>query len=104
MDAPYPTMRHPKRLIARAHCDMSRQSLGENHKRTFQALLRSQEKEGRSLVLRYRWTRPDPPPFSNCCTSCTLKRLKSPGMEGFRQLAATANLSASWGPSSACRP
>ena len=44
---------------------------------------------------RYRCTRPDPPPLSSAFTSSTLERLKSPIWECFRQLAATANSSAS---------
>ncbi len=44
----------------------------------------------------YRCTRPDPPPFSSAFTSSTVNRLKSPGIECFKQLAATANSSASW--------
>lgn len=43
----------------------------------------------------YRCTRPEPPPLMSACTSSAEKRLKSPGMECFRQLAATANSRAS---------
>ena len=43
----------------------------------------------------HRWTRPEASPFSSAFTSSTLERVKSPGIECFRQLAATANSSAS---------
>ena len=43
----------------------------------------------------YRCTLPEPSPFNKLRTSSTLKRLKSPGMECFKQEAATANSSAS---------
>ena len=42
----------------------------------------------------YRWTRPVPSPAMSLVTSDTVTRLKSPRMECFRQLAATANSSA----------
>ena len=47
------------------------------------------------LALRYRCTRPEPPSFKSAFTSATFTRLKSPGIECFRQLAATANSSVS---------
>ena len=40
-------------------------------------------------------TRPEPPPWISASTSSTVKRLKSPGIECFRQDAATANSRAS---------
>ena len=54
---------------------------------------------------RYRCTRPDPPPLSNAFDLCHFEnRLKSPGMECFRQDAATANSSASCGPAERQQP
>src|SRR5258708_39699912 len=44
----------------------------------------------------HRCTRPDPPPCTNCSTSSRVQRLKSPGIECFRQDAATANSRTSW--------
>ena len=49
-----------------------------------------------SRIGHQRCTRPEPPPFSSDLTSSTVTRLKSPGIECFRQLDATANSSASW--------
>src|SRR6476659_7186449 len=52
--------------------------------------------EGDRRVSRnYLCTRPDPPPFNSAFTSSTVNRLKSPGIECFKQLAATANSRAS---------
>ena len=47
-------------------------------------------------LLHQRCTRPEPPPLSRAFTSSTVTRLKSPGTECLRQLAATAKSSACW--------
>jgi hypothetical protein len=52
----------------------------------------------------HRWTRPEASPFSSALTSSTLERVKSPGIECFRQLAATANSRASCGAGSCSIP
>ena len=52
----------------------------------------------------HRCTRPDPPPLISAFTSSTVVRSKSPGTLCFRQLAATANSSASWREGSFCKP
>ena len=42
-------------------------------------------------LLVYLWTRPEPSPPANFNTSSMLTMLKSPSIECFKQLAATAN-------------
>ena len=51
-----------------------------------------------------RKTLPEPPSLSRALISSTVVRLKSPAVECFRQLAATANSSASWEEGSVRKP